>query len=319
MAYPQDVLGFWQQIRDKANTGSASLAAYGQSNYEVLKSLRDLLNTGNASMASYPATTLGLLQSIRDLLNTGHASIAAYSADILGVTTNIRDLLNTGSASVASYPAGYFGVLQAARDFGVANGVGTPVVTNTSFSVASASNATLSNNNLTVTRTNTSTGGANSTAYKTTGKFYFEVTVGASNANTDFIGTMQSGVSFGTVTGGSPGNYAGYWVKNNSILFSGGGQGGLQATPTAGQIISIAIDVGASLCWYRLQNGNWNNDASANPATGTNGKACVSNVAPVVAFSSIGSPQAGDNFTANFGSSAFSFSVPSGFTSGWTT
>ena len=190
----------------------------------------------------------------------------------------------------------------------------------TTFAPATLSNATLSNGNLTATRTNTSTGGAASTSYKSSGKYCFTVTVGSSTANTDFIGTQDNTTGYPAETNGSPGNYAGYRVKNNQILLSGGSQGALQAVPVSGNKINVAVDIGNLRCWYQLSNptaGNWNNDASANPATNTNGKVCLANVAPVVAFSSIGSPTVGDNFTADFSSTACSGQLPSGFTAGW--
>lgn len=197
------------------------------------------------------------------------------------------------------------------------SGIVTPSFT--TFSAGTLSNANLTNANLTVTRTNTSTGGCQSVSYKTAGKFYFEITVGNSTANTDFVGVMDSTTGYPSETNGTSGNYWGYWVKNNQILLSGGSQGGLAAAPTAGQRLRLAVDVtnAAPKGWIALENGLWNNDAGADPAAGTNGKVAVTNSAPVVAFSAIGSPTVGDNFTANFGGSAFAFTPPTGFTQGW--
>lgn len=192
----------------------------------------------------------------------------------------------------------------------------------TTFDNATLSNATLSNGNLTATGTNGSTGGAQSTSYKLSGKFCISFTINQSTANTDFIGIQDNTVpGYPAVTNGTTGHYAGWWVKNNSIINSGGGQGALQAAGAAGNTLNIAVDIGNGTCWYQLSNptaGLWNNDAAANPATNTNGKVCAyTNVAPMFGISNIGSPVAGDNVTMISNSSACSGQLPSGFIAGW--
>ena len=87
-----------------------------------------------------------------------------------------------------------------------------------------------------------------------------------------------------------------------------------------GDVIGIALDVGAQLAWFRVApSGNWNGSGTANPATGTGGLslASITNVddCPLVGFF----PGIGESATANFGDSAFSGAVPSGFTTGWPT
>ena len=192
----------------------------------------------------------------------------------------------------------------------------------TTFAPATLSNATLSNGNLTVTGNGGGVGGAASTSYKSSGKFCVSFTINQSTANTDFIGIQDNTVpGYPAVTNGSPGHYAGWWIKNNQILNSGGSQGALQAAGVNGNSLNIAVDIGNGTCWYQLLNptaGNWNNDASANPATNTNGKVCAyTNVAPMFGISNIGSPSTGDGVTANFGATACSGQLPSGFSAGW--
>ncbi|WP_152977675.1 hypothetical protein [Bradyrhizobium pachyrhizi] len=60
----------------------------------------------------------------------------------------------------------------------------------TTFDPATLSNATLSSGNRGATRSNTNTGGAASTSYKSAGKYYWENVVGASHGGTDFVGIM---------------------------------------------------------------------------------------------------------------------------------
>lgn len=187
----------------------------------------------------------------------------------------------------------------------------------TSFDAASLSNATLSNSNLTATRSNTSAGGAKSLTYKSSGKFYFEVTVGASHANTDFIGAMASSVGYSDVINGTAGNYSGYW--HDGRLISSGSTPANIGTSASGDVVSLAYDLDNLKYWVRLNGGNWNNSGTADPATNTGGFTTFASMAPSIGFSTIGSPTTGDNFTANFGAAVFTYSVPSGFTSGWPT
>ncbi|WLA47296.1 hypothetical protein QIH80_37335 [Bradyrhizobium elkanii] len=154
-------------------------------------------------------------------------------------------------------------------------------LTPTTFDGASLSNATLSNGNLTATRSNTSTGGAQSIAYKSAGRFYFEVTIGASNANTDFIGIMASSAGYFAITNGTTGSYSGYWVKNGTLLTNGGSVGSLGAG-AASDVISGACDIDNLRLWLRRNGGNWNGSGTANPATNTGGIVTFANVAPVL-------------------------------------
>ncbi|MBP1297413.1 hypothetical protein [Bradyrhizobium elkanii] len=191
--------------------------------------------------------------------------------------------------------------------------------TPTTFDAASLSNATLSNGNLTATRTNTSTGGAQSIAYKAAGKFYFEVTVGASHGSTDSIGIMASGYGYGALTNGNTGAGSGVWLGSGQIVNNGGVVGSVGGAANAGgNIIRVAHDAPNSKVWYALNGGNWMNSGTADPATNNGGVSLLAaQYAPVVGFSPFGSPTVGDNFTANFGATPFTYGVPSGFTAGW--
>ena len=65
--------------------------------------------------------------------------------------------------------------------------------------------------------------------------------------------------------------------------------------------------------WIRKNNGNWNNDPSANPTTNTGGYTLTGIGVPVVPFG------VADNngVLFNFGASSFAQTPPSGFTNGW--
>ena len=192
------------------------------------------------------------------------------------------------------------------------------IVVGSAFDPSTLSNATLSNANLTVTRSNVSTGGVQSSAYKSAGKFYFEVTVGASHGSTDFVGVMSSSYGYFFAVNGNTGAGAGVWLGSGNIVISGGPSGSLGGAVSAGSIISVAFDADNDRIWFRVNGGNWNGSGTADPATNTGGAAYpVAAMAPAVAFSPYGSPVAGDNLTANFGATAFTYSVPFGFTPGW--
>lgn len=73
--------------------------------------------------------------------------------------------------------------------------------------------------------------------------------------------------------------------------------------------------------WVAINNGLWNNDPAANPATGTNAiDLSVLNgqlLFPMMGGSRFATVNGPGTQTVNFGASAFAFTVPSGFTAGW--
>ncbi|MBR1164232.1 SPRY domain-containing protein [Bradyrhizobium elkanii] len=194
-----------------------------------------------------------------------------------------------------------------------------PVVsTSSAFDPGSLSNATLSNANLTATRSSTSTGGAASTSYQSSGQFYFEFIVGASHGSTDFVGVMAASYGYFFAVNGNTGAGSGVWLGTGAITTNGGTVATLGAASASGNVIGVAIDCDNDRIWFRLNGGNWNADPTANPATNAGGVALIAaSYAPAVAFSPYGSPTIGDNITTNLGASAFSGAVPFGFTAGW--
>jgi hypothetical protein len=161
---------------------------------------------------------------------------------------------------------------------------------------------TLSNGNLTATSSSTNTG-VRATYGFSTGKIYYEILptslagyAGFARDTTVFTGTIAA-VMIATSSG---------WIQVNgsSVLNIGGISS-----------IGIAIDLTANLIWFRsLPAGNWNGNATYNPATGTGGV----NISAIVGgplYPALSVLQNGDNLTANFGASAFSGSMPTGFVS----
>jgi hypothetical protein len=133
-----------------------------------------------------------------------------------------------------------------------------------------AGNIALSNNNLTATATS-STGGSYTRATQSagSGKYYIEwradtVTSGAGPG----IVNASAIAYIGADANGTIATYSNSVINNGSTLGSW-----TAATPVSGDVISMAWDCGAKLVWFRLNNGNWNNNVSANPATGVGGYA----------------------------------------------
>jgi len=200
----------------------------------------------------------------------------------------------------------------------------------TTWEPATISNVVLSNGDLTARCTlDTSTNqGARvaDTAGRTSGKYYFEI-----QASTIFAAfSTYFGVGIGTTTSTYSGMSAGHGVtgvmiyRNDGNIWSNGAIVGYIGplsifTPT----VFIAVNLDDRKIWFRnlptgsSSPGDWNGDVSADPATNVGGVTIPAGV--MVPFCTFGGPggAAGDEWTANFGGSAFVGVVPTGFLSGW--
>lgn len=137
-------------------------------------------------------------------------------------------------------------------------------------------------------------------------KRHFEVVMTAQGFG--IVGVGNSSATLNDYVGNDA-NGVGY-VFNGQVQVAGPGVVGISSY-TAGDIISVEIDRGAKLIWFAKNTGDWNNDPTANPATGTGGidiTAVAGNLFPMVSFFSNG-----DVRTGNFGGSAYTKSASSGF------
>jgi hypothetical protein len=180
----------------------------------------------------------------------------------------------------------------------------------------------LSGGNLTATGTAGWTGSVRAVDGQSSGKYYWECTFNASAVNSG-VGVSISTLPIATVFSGAGTGQAGVTQQggvyvDGGLTFTVGGVAGSSitfGTITSGTVICVAIDVPNKLLWWRLgAAGNWNNNASRNPATGAGGVS-IPNIS-TAAYPSISFGGA-DTIIANFGSSAFTGAVPSGFTSGF--
>lgn len=194
----------------------------------------------------------------------------------------------------------------------------TPAVTATTWNPSDkGANITLSNGNLTLANSG-SVAAVRSTTNKTTGKIYYEVTWTGSNFN--FLTSSGCGLATSTASliSAAPTNTVFPRISDGTVLRSGSTTG----MPTLGAIasgdtVSVAIDMGNHMIWFRKNAGNWNGNAANNPATNTGGVDISAIFASAAAFAYGAASSGVTAGTANFGATSFGFSVPSGF-SAWT-
>lgn len=188
--------------------------------------------------------------------------------------------------------------------------------TTTTFDPANkSSNITLSGGDLTATNGSTGEGrNVRSIASHATGKYYCEFTLvedggdagfdapGVVNAtfpigdNSTYLGETSDGV-------GAYGDGSVY--RNNSVVAT-------IAAFTQGAVVCMAVDADNERIWWRTNGGNWNNSATADPATNTEGV----NLAALgggTLYAAVEPGAATGAFTANFGGTAYAHTPPSGF------
>lgn len=245
--------------------------------------------------------------------NSGAA--ATFADDLAITTTGIKSFSVTGLTLSTAYTAHFMHEDVAGNQSTVATGDGftTSAVPATWNPSDKDANITLSNGDL------TATAGAGvyvvrATGSASTGKKYWEITVAAS-----FSGNMRNGIanasqSLTIALGGGTSSHNSVGFESSGTVYENGGSIGTgNSYTTINKIAKIAVDLTAKKIWVKVDSGNWNNDASANPATGTNGFSFASIAAgPYYPAMSSNSPGP-HTVTANFGATAFNSAAPSGF------
>jgi hypothetical protein len=177
-----------------------------------------------------------------------------------------------------------------------------------------SANFTLSNGDLTAVSGAGSggLGGVRGVTGLSSGKYYFEITTTVCTASAVGV-ALSTNTLFGNTNNAAGVNASGA-VQVNGVTSGTVSLPGLGG----GAILCVAVDLIASLIWFRVgASGSWNalSGTANNPATGVGGvsiSAVAGNLFPWVTTAN-----AAENFTANFGATAFSGVVPSGFTAGW--
>ena len=171
-------------------------------------------------------------------------------------------------------------------------------------------NVALSNGDLTATdTTGTVDAAVRSTQFKTTGKWYWEITL--TDASVTASGINVATGDLGQVVGNPSSDGAG---RNN------GGHNYADSpftrvlteyvTLSNGNVVNIAVDIDAGKLWYG-KNGTWS--YLGDPATGANPAVTFAGGLSITPAVSVKVAEV----VANFGASAFSGSVPAGFNEGW--
>jgi hypothetical protein len=161
---------------------------------------------------------------------------------------------------------------------------------------------TLSGNNLTAT--GASWNGARATISNTTGKWYFEIAfVSGTYVGCGVASAAASLTSEFSNNAQGWGYYSHGWIANNGSASATSGYG-------AGTVCRVALDLGAGKLWLGAGS-SW--VGGGNPAAGTSPTytSVSGTLFPIVTV------YGGASVTANFGQSAFAYSVPEGFNAGW--
>lgn len=259
-----------------------------------------------------------------DVENTATGSSKTATVEIVSSlslnNTDIRLLLEymgTSGNPIASFGDSLASVLTASSALSTSSSSWTnaPSGLAPQWNSADLLNVTLSGSNLIMT--GTGSGGARMLFGYTSGKYYWESTIGTWTNNNTACGIITASGSLASAASGF--TVATAAAKDGSVWVNGTKVGSaVLGARSSGDIIGVAVDFTAQLIWYRVApSGNWNGSGTANPATGAGG----------YSFSALGAGSlyplgiinaSSDALTANFGGSSFSGAVPSGFASGFT-
>ena len=176
-----------------------------------------------------------------------------------------------------------------------------------------SANVTLSNGNLTAIGSTTADGAVRSSNSQSSGsKVYFEVSwVTATGTADTGCGIATSSAALGSIGSSSTGGLMVYTATGN-IWFNGSSLS-LSVGQVGTRSICFAVDLVNSQIWVRRDSDNWNNSGTANPSTNTGGINISALFPTNNAFAVATFQGTTQQATINFGASAFSFTVPSGF------
>jgi hypothetical protein len=176
-----------------------------------------------------------------------------------------------------------------------------------------SANVTVSGaDSLTVTTTSATLGGARATNSITTAKTYFEVLLNTQTGTNFVIGWANATASLAAIIGGDKNGVSELLVNSGVFFFNNANLGTAIGNAATGQTVCIAFDPVAKLIWARINNGFWNNSASADPATGVGG-ASVSTINAGPYFPAFSANASGASLTAKFGATDFNYAIPAGF------
>ena len=283
----------------------------------------DATATGNvvfATLVDDPASVGAVVDAF-----LGQIMLEAASAAATVNAGFIATRLITEAATAADVLSAFMPTAAAVTEAATAIDVPDAGVTSApvTWDAATVTAVTLSGGNLVATNTGTTSAnqGAKvvSTSGKTSGKYYYEIT----------ITTKATGANCGLGIGTTASTYTaiGTNATTGAVLYLSGGiwanganSGSSLASRSTGDVIGVAVDLANRKIWFRKVNGtptNWNGSGTADPATNVGGVTVpAGTMIPFCVFGGT-SGSTGNVLTANFGASAFTAAVPSGFTTGW--
>jgi len=146
------------------------------------------------------------------------------------------------------------------------------------------------------------------------GLYYYEV-VPTPYSATDGAATGLGNTSSSTANGAYLGSTSDtvQWAYGGGVVNGGNFSYGTWATWTTGNVLCWAIDLTHHMMWGRVNNGNWNNSGTANPATNAGGLAIPAGVYASPLVPGLQFAQSGDTFAAHFSSGSWTYTAPSGF------
>jgi len=178
----------------------------------------------------------------------------------------------------------------------------------------------LTNGNLTADVSQGSNQGVRSIGSVATGKFYFEVVLNTIvSAQGQCLGIATATASLpGLTIGGTPG--AGAAIMHINVAYSllrvfinaGAGYFDFSETASNGDVICVAVDLVNQRIWFRRNAGNWNANATNNPATNVGG-ADISFLSGAAAFAVAGGNWSSGGMVMTLAASNFVYPIPSGF------
>lgn len=252
-----------------------------------------------------------------DVENTLVGAAHVATVEVLGLAalnntdiSLVLEYLGTGGTSVASFASSLPQALTASAALPTSPAAWNVPPLNY-FNPAANVNFSYTNSNLTVAATTSGDQTARVQNAFTSGKVYFEVTMNVAGGTNNWkVGIVNANKTLTTWIG-SDGNGIDY--QGNGMIQTGGSTVTTLATWGASAVICVAVDYANQKVWFRLNGGNWDNTTD-NPATNTGGYSLttiISNNANL--YAAVGVYNNGDQFTANFGGSAFAQAVPAGF------
>lgn len=193
--------------------------------------------------------------------------------------------------------------------------------------LAATTSNTFTNGGLTVQSTAASglgnTALAQATEGKKSGKWYVEFTAVVSSGSHDQVGIVDSrSVEGGNFLGGAGAfsSEQGWGYVGDQGRIYNLGSSTTVATWGSGDVIGIAIDLDNKSLWFRVNTGAWiGTGGTPDPATNADGFDITTALANNLrVYPAIGLAGATAIYTANFGATSLTGTVPTGFTAGWT-